>query len=207
MADLPQRIAIIYDRVTKWGGAEQVLLALHDLFPTAPLFTSVYSPKKTSWAKVFPQIVPTFLQHFSFIVNHHEYFPWLMPLAFESLNFNDYDAVISVTSAEAKDIITSPATFHLCYCLTPTRYLWSHQKSYASQTGLLAKPLFRYMKEVDQITSQRPDTYVAISDVVHDRIKNYYHRDSVVIYPPVDVTKFTPSFPAQWDPKLGIHVT
>lgn len=186
------RIALVYDRINKFGGAEQVLLSLHRLYPEAPLYTAVYDPAGAPWAKVFPQVIPSFLQHLPWAKNHHELYPWLTPLAFESFNFNDFDVVISVTSAEAKAIITSPKTLHLCYCLTPTRYLWSHRKEYLSEPGLgrWLAPLQRRLQQNDLVYSRRPDTYVAISKTVQTRIKKYYGRESTVIYPPVETKKF-----------------
>ncbi|MEK7154991.1 MAG: glycosyltransferase [Patescibacteria group bacterium] len=200
MADLPSRIAIVYDHVNKWGGAERVLLALHEMFPDAPLYTAVYNPAAAGWAKVFPAVIPTFLQKFPFAKTNHELYPWLTPMAFESLKFDNYDLVISVTSADAKGIITKPGTFHLCYCLTPTRYLWSHEDFYKSQTSQIFHPLFNYLKRWDLIASRRPDAYIAISKTVQSRIKKYYGLDSQVIYPPVDVEVF--SQPATMNYKL-----
>ncbi len=193
MADLPTRIALVYDRVNKWGGAERVLLALHELFPQAPLYTAVYDSQKADWAQVFPSVIPTFLQKFPLAQSHHELYPWATPLAFESLNLDLYDVVISVTSADAKGIITKPKTFHLCYCLTPTRYLWSHAQFYQDQLGAgnLTSPLFNYLKRWDTVAASRPDAYLAISQTVKDRIAQYYHRDSEVVYPPVDVDTFS----------------
>lgn len=191
MADLPRRIALVYDRVNKWGGAEQVLLNLHELFPEAPLYTAVYNSATAPWAQVFPDVIPSFLQQLPGAKSHHELFPWLTPLAFESLDLTNFDIVISVTSADAKGVITRPDTLHVCYCLTPTRYLWSHEQFYKSQltktANLMSKPVFEYLKKWDQIASTRPDTYLAISKTVQDRISRYYHRQSTIIYPPVDV--------------------
>ena len=124
MANLPKRIALVYDWVDKWGGAESVLLVLHEMFPDAPLYTAVYDPIKAPWATVFPKI------YTSWFKGPHEWFPWLIPFIFESFNFDNYDLVISVTSFAAKGIITKPHTKHICYCLTPTRYLWSHAEEY-----------------------------------------------------------------------------
>jgi len=192
MTDLSKlKIALIYDRVNKWGGAERVLLALHDLFPQAPLYTAVYNPKTAGWAKVFPEVIPTFLQHFPFAKSNHELYPWLTPLAFESLNLDKYDAIISVTSSDSKGIITKPSTFHLCYCLTPTRYLWSHEQLYRQQVSSVYYPVFNYLKSWDQIACQRPDSYIAISQTVQSRISQYYHRISPVVYPPVDVDAYS----------------
>lgn len=195
MGALPKRIAIVYDWAVKWGGAEQILLALHQLFPSAQLYTSVYNSNQAAWAKIFPAIISSFLQKVPLSTTHHEFFPALTPLAFESLQLNNYDLVISVTSSDAKGIITSPATLHVCYCLTPTRYLWSHHTQYVSQLSPLMKwlslPIFRYLKTWDIVASSRPDEFLSISTTVQNRIKVFYNKDSNVIYPPVDVDKFT----------------
>lgn len=186
------RIALVYDRINKFGGAEQVLLGLHRLYPQAPLYTAVYQASGAPWAKVFPRVIPSFLQHWPWAKTHHELYPWLTAPAFEAFDFSGYDVVISVTSAEAKAIITRPQTRHICYCLTPTRYLWSHRKEYLAEPALgrWLKPLQRGLRQDDLVYSQRPDEYVAISKTVQKRIKKFYHRDSTIIYPPVDTRKF-----------------
>ena len=185
------KIAFVYDRVNKWGGAERVLLALHDIWPDAPLFTAVYHPGKAAWARVFPAVVPTFLEHAPFSRSHHELYPWATPLAFETFVFDGFDAVISVTSAEAKNIITKPQTLHICYCLTPTRYLWGEHAVYAAGSRWL-EALAPTLRRWDRYASQRPDYYIAISHRVAERIKRYYHREvSEVIYPPVEMPAST----------------
>ena len=176
----------MYDRINKWGGAERVLLALHKIFPQAPLFTSVYNEKTATWASVF-DVQTSFLQKFPKAKTTHELYALLMPLAFENFNFDNFDLVISVTSEAAKGIITKPTTRHICYCLTPTRYLWSGYNDYfkSSLFKLLAKPAVSYLRNWDKVAAQRPDEYIAISTEVKNRIKKYYDRDSTVIYPPL----------------------
>src|SRR5260221_9426077 len=98
------KVAIVYDSVNKWGGAERVLLALHEIFPKAPLYTSVYSKDNAKWAEVFPKIKTSFLQYLPFAKNNHEFFAPFMPFAFRLFNFDEYDLVISVTSEFAKNI-------------------------------------------------------------------------------------------------------
>jgi glycosyltransferase involved in cell wall biosynthesis len=191
------KVAIVYDRVNKWGGAERVLLALHEIFPKAPLYTSVYDAKRAPWAKVFPGVVTSFLQKIPFAKSNHEFLGTLMPLAFESFDFSEFDLVISVTSEAAKGIITGPKTIHICYCLTPTRYLWSAHKFYfnspPSKFGFipffkyLSIPLIKYLKKWDVGVSKRPDRFIAISTEVKERIRIYYKRDSEIIFPPVDI--------------------
>ncbi|MDO8452553.1 MAG: glycosyltransferase [bacterium] len=189
------RVALVYDRVNSWGGAERVLLALNKIFPKAPLYTSVYNPKTAPWAKVFPSVFPSFLQNIPFAKTHHEWFPFLMPLAFESFDFSEFDLVISVTSEAAKGIITKPGTRHICYCLTPTRYLWSGYKQYFKNTTRrgLVEPIVRYLSGWDKVAAQRPDIMIGISEEVCGRIKKYHNRESVLIYPPVELNRnYTP---------------
>lgn len=187
------KIALVYDRLNKIGGAERVLRELHQLWPQVPLYTSVYNSHTAPFAKKW-QIKPSFLNQIPFARKHHELFPLLMPMAFESFDFTQFDLVISITSAEAKGIITQPKTLHVCYCLTPTRYLYSHKNHYA-QTGatLLHQPKQYFQNKLkvwDQVAAQRPDYYLAISQTVQKRIKKYYHRESQIIYPPVDTDFF-----------------
>ena len=183
------KTAIVYDRVNKWGGAERVLLALHEIFPEAPLYTSVYAKKNARWADVFPQVISSFLQIIPFAKERHEFLFFLMPFAFESHDFSNYDLVISVTSEFAKGIVTGPSTCHICYCLTPTRYLWSGEDDYFKNDLVrkITSPLVNYLKKWDKIASKRPDVMVSISTEVKKRIKDYYERDSQIIFPPVNL--------------------
>jgi len=181
------KVAIVYDRVNKWVGAERVLLALHEIFPKAPLYTSVYDEKNVRWAKVFSEVKTSFLNKIKFLQNKHEFLAPLMPLAFSLFNFDEYDLVISVTSEFAKNI---NAKKHICYCLTPTRYLWSHNDEYFSDKILrtIFRPLINYLRKIDKKAAQKPDEIIAISTVVAERIKKYYGRESKIIFPPASFT-------------------
>ncbi len=201
------KTALVYDRINKWGGAERVLLALHELFPDACLYTSVYDKKNAPWADKL-NIKTSFLQNIPYVKSHHEFIPFLMPIAFEQFNFDEYDLVISVTSEAAKGIITKPHTRHICYCLTPTRYLWSGYDEY------FKNPLFKYasspivscLRSWDRVASSRPDTYIAISNEVKKRIKKYYNRESEVIYPPVLLGQDLES-PSRWQAERSEAMT
>jgi glycosyltransferase involved in cell wall biosynthesis len=185
-------VALVYDRVNKWGGAERLLLSLHKLFPHAPLYTSVYSSKHASWAHVFPSVISSFLNIIPYLRSRHEIIPYLMPVAFESFDFSSYKLVISVSSESAKGIVTCPSTTHINYCLTPTRYLWSSEDIYFANSFVktISKPITKFLKKWDVNASTRPDKYIAVSEEVKKRIDVYYHRSSSVIYPPVNVNFF-----------------
>ena len=192
------KIALVYDRVNKFGGAERVITQLHQLFSEAPLYTLVHDSKKASWASNI-DVRPSFL-NLPLLRSRHELLAPLAPLAFETFDFNDFDLVISITSESAKAVITKPNTLHVCYCLTPTRYLWSGQREYLDNPGLgilsplvkkhLHKNIKKYQKN-DLYLSHRPDHYIAISKEVQSRIKHYYHQPTSVIYPPINYDYFS----------------
>jgi len=181
------KVALVYDRVNKFGGAERVLLALHKIFPDAPLYTLVYSKSSAPWASVF-NVIPTFINNLKFLRNKHEWLAPVASLAFESLDLKKYDVIISITSSDAKAVITKPGQLHICYCLTPTRYLWSGKKEYETDKKIKLSPkwLQKYFRTTDLLISKRPDKYIAISNEVKSRIKKYYYRESSVIYPPIE---------------------
>jgi glycosyltransferase involved in cell wall biosynthesis len=199
------KIAFVYDRVNKIGGAERVLTALHQIWPDAPLFTAVYSPNKATWAKPI-QVIPSFLNRFPLIADHHEWFANLMPYAFESFDLSAYDVVVSITSAEAKGVLTKPGQLHICYLLTPTRYLWSHRHEYQG-TGLAAAtraPFLDSLSRWDRVAATRPDKIISISKEVANRCKKYYQRDSdIIIYPPVNTAAFAAHPPKCFLPEPG----
>ena len=181
------KVAIVYDRVNKIGGAERVLESLRELFPKSVLYTSVYNKNKTPWAKKF--IVKTsYLQKIPILNLRHEFIPYLMPFAFESFNFEGFDLVISVTSEASKGVLVPPNIPHVCICLTPTRYLWSGYKEYFKNPILkfVTFPLVWYLRKWDLTAATRPDEMIAISNNISRRIKKYYKRTTEVIYPPSD---------------------
>jgi len=188
------KVAFIYDRINKFGGAERVLLSLHKLYPLAPIFTLVHEPKTSTWAKEI-KIVPTFLNKCSFLRNRHELLAPIAPMAFESHDLSAYDVVISITSSDAKAVLTKPGQLHICYCLTPTRYFWSGENEYRGdwKYRLIPKTLRNYLKSIDLIISNRPDHYLSISNEVRNRVKKYYIRNSMVIYPPIEDKFYTKS--------------
>lgn len=180
------KVALVYDRINKWGGAERILLLLHEMFPKAPIYTSVYDAAAAPWADKL-DIKTSFLEKIPYARRNHEFFALLMPLAFESFDFSEYDVVISLTSEAAKGIITGPQTKHICICLTPTRYLWSGYDMYFTNPIMrsLTYPLVWYLRRWDRVAAARSDIMFAISKTVQKRIKDYYKRDSEIVYPPL----------------------
>ncbi|MDP3996948.1 MAG: glycosyltransferase [Candidatus Andersenbacteria bacterium] len=190
------RVAIVHDYLTQFGGAERVLLALMEAFENAPVFTLLHNGRVMPAGFDEARIRVSFLQRVPGAKRHHRFFPLLMPLAVEQFDFSEYDVVLSDTHSFTKGIITGASTMHLSYCFTPTRYLWDDSHRYVREFSRLAlfKPLaplgLSYMRLWDYYAAQRVDSYLTLSQVVARRIKKYYHRDSRVVPPPVDVDDF-----------------
>jgi len=184
-----KRIAIVYDWIDKWGGVERVLLTLHEMFPEAVFYTSYFDKEKADWAKDL-KIKTSFLQIFPDFIKKSRILSFIFyPFAFESFDFSEYDLVISVTSSFAKAIITQPGTRHICYLLTPTRYLWSHEKDYLNNKliSYLVRGYLDNIRQWDFVSAQRPDKIISISETVRNRCLRYYKRGSKVIYPGFDI--------------------
>ena len=191
------RVALIHDYLNQYGGAERVLEALHELYPEAPVYTSLYEPS------VFPDhfrswdIRTSFLQRIPPIRRSPRTFFFLYPLAFESFDLSGYDLVISNSSAWCKGVLTPPETLHVCYCLTPMRWAWSYD-TYVRQEQIrgLARAFLplavHYLRLWDATTAQRVDRFVGISQAVVARIRKYYRREADCITPPVDVRSIPP---------------
>lgn len=185
-----KKISIVYDWIDKWGGVERLLLTLHEMFPHAHFFTSYYDSSSAPWAEKLA-IKTSFIQHLPDFIKKNRLLSLLLyPYAFENFDFSSYDIVISVTSSFAKSIITQPNTLHICYILTPARYLWLYPEIYADSwiKKLLYHPFFLYLRKWDFIVSQRPDHYFSISKTVRKRVEKYYKRASELIYPPFNET-------------------
>ncbi len=182
------KVAIVCDWLTTWGGAERVIYAMSELFPDAPIYTSLYNKK------VLPQFAnrevhTSFIQKIPGALKRYPYMLPLMPYAFESFDLSDYDIVISSSHSCAKGIITQPSTLHICYCHSPTRYLWDAWHSYFTQYRIpfglrsIAKRLLHRLRIWDRVAADRVDSYTTNSHYVQKRIAKYYKRDSHVIYP------------------------
>lgn len=191
------RIAFVHEYLNQFGGAERTLAVLAEMFPTAPIYTLLYDEKATRGLFKDRTVNTSFLHKFPGAVNHHEWYPLLMPLAIEQFDFSAFDVIISVSASFAKGIITKPATRHICYCLTPPRFLWDNSQKFGKDFGFppiirfASQPLISYLRMWDHSAADRVDEFWRISDFVGNRIEKYYHQPSTLIYPPVDTAKFT----------------
>lgn len=178
------KIALVHDWLVNLGGAERVLIELHNIFPDAPIYTLFYDKKFKAEHLPEAEIRPSYLQKFPFINKRYKYAAILMPSAVESFDLSDFDVVISSSVFFSKGLVLRPKTRHICYCYSPTRQLWDLNTGYRIQdTG------YRIMQHLlriwDRQAADRVDEFVAISETVRSRIQKYYKRDAKVIYPPV----------------------
>lgn len=192
------KVALIHDWLNQRGGAEDVLETLKSMYPSATVYTSLYDPKVMPAHWQDWDIRTGFIDRMPFAHRWQQlYFP-LYPLNFEQFDFREYDVVISNKSGFCHGVLTGVNTLHICYCLTPTRYVWRYHQ-YAEQENLpqwlrvaLAPSLLR-LRQWDRQAADRVDEFVAISAEIRRRIGKVYRRESEIIYPPVDTKRFVAS--------------
>jgi glycosyltransferase involved in cell wall biosynthesis len=192
-------LALVHDWLNQRGGAEDVLEALVPLYPQSPIYTSLYAPDTmpsfyrawdihTLWTDKLPAI------H----AHHQPYLP-LYPLAWSGLNLSQYDVILSNKSGFCHGVrFNDENTLHICYCLAPTRYVWQLDHYLAREglgrpSELALRPLIAAMRRWDYAAAQRVHHFIAISTEIQERIKQFYGRDSTIIFPPVDTSRFQPS--------------
>ncbi|MFA5155706.1 MAG: glycosyltransferase [Patescibacteria group bacterium] len=190
------KVALIHDHLAQDGGAEKVLKVLSEMFPEAPIYTLLYEPNNVAKNFSGRHIETSIIQKLPGGVRHYKWYLYFMPLAVEFFDLRPYDLVISDASAFSKGVITAPETTHICYCHTPTRYLWSDAHQYLNEL-----PYNKWLKKIislvlgrlrlwDYNAAQRVDFFIANSRTVARRIHKYYRREAAVIYPPVEIDKF-----------------
>lgn len=197
------RIAIVAEFLTVMGGAENVVLALHEAFPSAPIYTAIYNPDKlvpefkamdvrTTWLQKLPKKLRAM----------HKLFPTLQVKAFKDLDLSEFDIIITSSYLNANQVQkTRDDQILISYCHTPARYYWSHYDQYKKDPGygklnlpvrLLMPLIVPRQRKLDYEAAQKVDLFIANSSETQRRIKKYYNRPSIVIHPPVSTTKFNP---------------
>jgi glycosyltransferase involved in cell wall biosynthesis len=191
------KVAIVHDFLIQMGGAERVVSALHELFPKAPVFTSVFRKNELTADFLSMDVKTSFLQYFPFISGNFRAYFLLYPLAFHSFDLSGFDLIISSSSGYAKGIRKRKGQVHVCYCHTPMRFAWNY-KDYIARFGMnpLASKMLSLsvpaLKHWDLGTVKNVDHFIANSRFVADRIRSIYQRESVIINPPVETDKFKP---------------
>jgi glycosyltransferase involved in cell wall biosynthesis len=193
-------VAIVHEWLTNFGGSERCVQAMAEVFPDAPIYTAIWDQERVPQFKD-RNVITSFLQRMPGSKRHHAFYLNLMPMAFERFDFREFDVVLSSSHACAKGVVTLPTTPHVCYCHTPTRYLWDfwhsyiRDPSYFGSLNFLVKRLApfaaTYLRLWDRAAADRVDHFIANSAFIAERIRKYYRRESEVVYPPVDVDMFS----------------
>lgn len=192
------RVALVHDWLNQMGGAENVLEELVSLMPEAPVYTSIYAPERMPDAYRQWDIRTSFMQRLPGVATHHQRYLPLYPLAFSRFHLSDYDLVLSNKSGFCHGIgLGTPRPLHVCYCLTPTRFLWLYEQyrereQIGGVVNAMLQPMLARLRRWDYDAAKNVDHFIAISRTVQERIQRIYGRDSVVIHPPVDTSYFTP---------------
>jgi len=192
------KIAFIHDWLTSFGGAEQVLAALLEVWPEAPVYTLVHDPDGPCAAFTRGhQIHTSFIQQLPAAKRRYRSFLPLMPLAIEQFDLRGYDCVVSISHAVAHGVLTLPDQLHINYICTPMRYAWHLHQQYLDDGGLrhglrggTARLILHYLRQWDVAAANRIDQFIAISDWVQSLVWRAYRRPAEVIYPPVDIDAF-----------------
>jgi glycosyltransferase involved in cell wall biosynthesis len=190
------RVALIHDFLLDLRGAERVFAAICDAWPDADVFSAVYDEKGTEgrFADRHPQA--SFLQKLRPTSRTFRPLLPLYPHAVESLDLRGYDIVVSSSSAWAHGVLVDPGAVHVCYCHNPFRYAWSEREATLAARGLLTRPALRVLlsrwRQWDWIAAQRVDAYVANSEITQKRIRRYWGRESTIVHPPVELSRFWP---------------
>ena len=190
------KTALVHDHLAQDGGAERVVTVFQEMFLQAPLYVLVHNKKQANVVFANKDIRTSYLQKMPFGVKKYQWYLPLMPNAVEQQNLMSYDLVISSCSMFSKGVITRPDAVHICYCHTPTRFLWTDTYDYVAElkiNKLLKKfvPLvLTFLRVWDILSVNRVDHFIANSKAVQSRISKYYRRSSKVIYPPVETHKY-----------------
>lgn len=190
------RLALVADWLTTFGGAEHVIAELIDLFPDAPIFTTVARRGRLGPIDAADIRVSGLQSIYKLIGNHQVLLPW-MPRAVESFDLSGYDVILSSSHAVAKGVIPPPSALHLCYCHTPVRYAWEMEEEYLRDFRVpqwLRAGVKRQLSRIrrwDLTTAPRVDRFFANSTTTQERIARIYARESTVLPPPVSDEFFT----------------
>ena len=190
------KVALVHEHLAQDGGAERVLRVLAEMFPEAPIYTLLYKQKHADRYFKDRHIETSIIQKLPWGVKRYRWYMPFMPMAVEFFDLTNYDVIISSSSAFAKGVITQTDSLHICYCHTPTRYLWSDTHKYINELKYnkffkkIISLMLNRIRVWDKVAADRVDKFIANSTVVKHRISKYYRRSSEVIYPPVDTHKF-----------------
>ena len=191
------QIAIVHDWLVTNAGAEKVLKSILEIYPNSTVYSLVdfLSDKERKIILNGKYAKTSFIQKLPFAKKHFRNYLPLFPKAVESFDLSDYNLIISSSWAVAKGIKKNKNQLHICYCHTPIRYAWDLQDEYTANLSGIKKILVTWtlnkIRKWDLATLDRVDYFIANSYFVKERINRIYNREAQVIYPPVDINKFS----------------
>ena len=190
------RVALVHDFLLDLRGAERVFLQLCAMFPQADIFTAVYDPVGTQGRFEHRNVITSGLQKLRPTARNFRPLLPFYPAAIESLDLRGYNLVISSSSAWAHGVIPDENAVHVCYCHNPFRYAWTEREATLEARNILVRPALAQVlhrwRQWDFIAAQRVDAYVSNSKTTQQRLERYFSRESTVIYPPVEIDRFSP---------------
>jgi glycosyltransferase involved in cell wall biosynthesis len=189
------KVALVIDALPAIGGAEKVLMAVMELFPEAPIYTLIYNRAAFAGTPIATrQVIPSFIDRLPRIYRQYRQYLPLMPGAIERFDLGGYDLVLSLSYAVAHGVRIQEGQKHLSYTFTPMRYAWCNigldgveGPHHRVTSWLLAK-----FRKWDLAASGRVHQFAAVSRYIANCARRAYRRDSMVIYPPVEVERFSP---------------
>lgn len=193
------KVALVHDWLVSMRGGERVLEVLCELFPDAPIYTLFHTPGSTSETIESHPIISSSLQKLPKVKNYYRYTYPLMPMAIEAFDFSGFDVVVSTSHRIAKGVITPTNTCHISYIHSPMRDAWEFTNEYFGKSQmswwkrLVIPPQLTFLRAWDVLSTPRVDALIANSHNVQKRIFKTYRRDSAVVYPPVEVSRYQPS--------------
>ena len=193
-----RKVALVHDWLNGMRGGEKCLEVLCELFPEADLFTLIHDKGKLSRTIESMRIRTSFIQNMPFGLKKYRHYLPLFPLAIEQFDFSGYDLIISSSHCVAKGVKHDDSVYHISYIYTPMRYVWDQFETYFRQprtswpVRIGAELMRPYLRHWDRNSAKRVDTFLCISHNIRRKILDYYSRESQVIYPPVDLSRFRP---------------
>ncbi len=188
------RVALVCSWLNQYGGAERVIEAVHEMWPEAPIYTSIHDPGAMPDAWRRWDIRPSWMNRLPGVNRRHQLYLPLYPFAFETMTLPGYDLVLSISSGFATGVRV-PHGLHLSYCLTPPRFLWGYQdylerEPMAAWQRALLPPVLAGLRAWDHRTARRVDHFLTTAIEVQRRIRDIYGRSATIIHPPVDTDRF-----------------
>jgi glycosyltransferase involved in cell wall biosynthesis len=192
------KTALIHEWLTTRGGSEKAFEAIYEVFPS-PVYTLVANRKSLVGTSLeHAEIITSFIQKLPMANKRYRSYLALFPYAIEQFDLTDFDVLVSSNHCVAKGVLSRSDQLHICYCYSPVRYAWDLYHRYVKESGLVkglkayaAKRVLHKLRIWDVVSSARVNYFVAISEYIARRIRHIYNRDSAVIYPPVEIDKFS----------------